>query len=657
MSFTDSRRGRPARRAGSKAGRPALEILEERLAPATGALGSALTVVPVGASRPAAVMPAFVAAATLASKTTVTPSITTSVVGQPVTFTAKVEPATGTGTPTGNVVFSSGALPLGTAAVIGGLAILPVTNLPVGMPQVTGAYQGDATFLPSTSPAITQTVKKADSIATVTPSPASTSPGNPVQLTAKVIASPPGAGTPGGSVKFLEGTTVLGTQTLTGGMATQTVPSFPTGTHKITVHYAGDTNFNPVDSAATTVTISAPASKTTLTASTGRSLTGQPVTFTAVVAPATGTGTPTGTVGFFSGATALGTVTLTNGTAAFTTSALPTGTDSVTATYNGSDAFQSSTSTATSVVVQQAATTTTLTIVPRPSSLGQAATLTATVVPVAPGGGTPTGTVQFFGDGKSLGTATLQNGKAVLNVSNLAVGRTAVTATYSGDTGYTTSTSAPVTQPVGTANQLWLNAVYLAVLQRPIDDASLAKWSAALDRGQSRLSIVNAILHSTEARTVEVQTVFQTYLGRAATPREVSNTIAAARAFGNDLRVPVLTSQEYIQSRGNGTTDGYVMAVSNDVAGRQAVDSAYAALHGQLNLGYRPLQVAEQVLHSQAAYVSFVQTTFHIYLGRTASAKEVAHYTGELSRGVSTREVLAEVLASQEFYNKASTVA
>ena len=54
------------------------------------------------------------------------------------------------------------------------------------------------------------------------------------------------------------------------------------------------------------------------------SIGGSPVTFTATVAA--GAGTPTGTVTFSDGATALGTVTLTSGQATLTTSALGVGT-------------------------------------------------------------------------------------------------------------------------------------------------------------------------------------------------------------------------------------------------------------------------------------------------------------------------------------------
>jgi hypothetical protein len=75
---------------------------------------------------------------------------------------------------------------------------------------------------------------------------------------------------------------------------------------------------------------------------------GQPVTLTATVSPTTGSGTPTGTVTFVNGATALtAPVNLVSGVAALTSfTGLPAGAaDSITAVYNGSTSYSTSTST------------------------------------------------------------------------------------------------------------------------------------------------------------------------------------------------------------------------------------------------------------------------------------------------------------------------
>lgn len=80
------------------------------------------------------------------------------------------------------------------------------------------------------------------------------------------------------------------------------------------------------------------------------SLVAQPVTFKADVVPSA-QGTPTGTVSFNDGTTALGTSSLVSNVASFTTSALSAGTHSITATYNGDSNFAPSVSNTRSLTV------------------------------------------------------------------------------------------------------------------------------------------------------------------------------------------------------------------------------------------------------------------------------------------------------------------
>ena len=65
-----------------------------------------------------------------------------------------------------------------------------------------------------------------------------------------------------------------------------------------------------------------------------------------------GTGTPTGSVFFYDGATKLGTGTLSGGKASISTSALSVATHNVTAAYQGSTSYTVSTSAAVSQVVK-----------------------------------------------------------------------------------------------------------------------------------------------------------------------------------------------------------------------------------------------------------------------------------------------------------------
>ncbi len=201
------------------------------------------------------------------------------------------------------------------------------------------------------------------------------------------------------------------------------------------------------------------ATPTVVTTSSGlASVHGQSVTFTTTV---TGTGvTPTGTVNFLDGVTSLCAAaplasTVTNvATATCTTANLATATHSITGAYSGDATYDPTTSAAISQVVAQAATTTALQSGTNPSAFGGSVTFTATVAAAAPGTGTPSGTVDFKNgvtDITGCATSAMTAGVATCTTTTLPVGGNSITAIYSGDVNFTTSTSAPVVQTVGTA--------------------------------------------------------------------------------------------------------------------------------------------------------------------------------------------------------------
>jgi hypothetical protein len=94
-------------------------------------------------------------------------------------------------------------------------------------------------------------------------------------------------------------------------------------------------------------------------------------------------------------------------------------------------------------------TSTALTSSLNPSSYGQSVTFTATVT--AQGGGTPTGTVNFYNSSNLLGTGTLNNGVATYSTAALAVGSHSITAVYEGNQNYAGSTSPILNQTVNKA--------------------------------------------------------------------------------------------------------------------------------------------------------------------------------------------------------------
>ena len=389
------------------------------------------------------------------STTVVSSAAHPSVYGQSVTFTAIVTANTpGSGTPTGSVTFMDGSTNLGNGTLSGGKATFKTSALAVGSHAIAVVYGGDTNFITSTSAVLNQAVNQ-DGTSTALSSSVNPSVfGQSVTFTVTVTAAAPGSGTPTGSVTFLDGSTTLDTATLSGGKATFKTSALAVGTQSITVLYGGDANFTTSTSPVLTQTVNQDQTTTELASSANPSVYGQLVTFTATVsAAAPGGGTPTGSVTFMDGSTAIGNGSLSSGKVTFTTSSLAVGSHAITAVYGGDGNFSTSTSTAINQRVNQAGSSTTVVSSANPSLHGQLVTFTATVSAVSPGSGTPTGTVTFKDGSTTLGTAMLSGRTASLSISTLAVGAHSIKVVYGGDSNFKTSTSAVLNQ-VNSANEL-----------------------------------------------------------------------------------------------------------------------------------------------------------------------------------------------------------
>ena len=373
-----------------------------------------------------------------------------SVFGQSVSFTATITPVGG-GTPTGQVLLKDGAATIGTSTLSGGVATFSLSSLAVGSHTLTAVYSGDTNFNGSTSTALSDVVNQAATTASVASSVNPSTIGQSVTFSAKVVVTTPGAGSPTGTVTFFDGAANLGNGTIVGGLASLTTSTLSQATHTITAVYSGDANFKTSTSSPFSQVVSAAANTGTTTAvstSTNPSVFGQSLTFTATVT-SQGTGTPAGTVNFLDGATVLGTGTLNgSGVATFTTASLSVASHSITAVYGGGTGFNGSTSTAITQNVSQASSAAVLSSSLNPATVGQSITFTATISAIAPGAGTPTGTVTFFDGATNLGTGTLSAGVATLATSALTQATHSVTAVYAGDTNFKTVTSSAVSQVV-----------------------------------------------------------------------------------------------------------------------------------------------------------------------------------------------------------------
>jgi hypothetical protein len=317
-------------------------------------------------------------------------------------------------------------------------AISGTANYSTAAGSAAGTYSITVTGLTSANYTIafvpgTLTVTAASSTTALVAGPASTQYGDPVTLTATVTSGATG------TVSFYDGSVLLGTGTVSNGVATLTTTAFVAGSHTITAVYNGDATYASSQSGPATVTVS---KKTGPSGGAALTITVQNESRQYNTADPQFSYVITGTL-------VNGDTYTTAVTGVPTYSAADTPTSPAGSTFPISLNGMSSANYEIAVVpgtlsIVTAPTTTTLATSTTSAQYGDPITLTATV---APNGAT--GTVLFMQGTNVLGTGTVSGGVATLTTTTLPAGAYTITSSYQGDTNYGASTSGPITLTIG----------------------------------------------------------------------------------------------------------------------------------------------------------------------------------------------------------------
>lgn len=281
--------------------------------------------------------------AQVVSTVSVSSSVSSTLPGQGVTFTASL---TGKSV-SGSLQFKDGNTVLATVPLVSCPTTFSTSALGVGAHQITVVYSGDVNNAPSTSAALTHTVAAppAATTSTLSASASSVVAGQVLSLNVTVVGD--GVNLPTGTVQFMDGGVALGSPVaLSGGAASLSTNALTVGNHTLTAVYSGDAANTASTSAAISVSV-AQANTTVALAGQGGSTQGQAVSFTATIDGLS----PTGVVTFMDGTTTLGVVSVSAGKATFTTATLSAGAHSITAVYSGDTNNRSSVSAAFSHTV------------------------------------------------------------------------------------------------------------------------------------------------------------------------------------------------------------------------------------------------------------------------------------------------------------------
>ncbi len=240
---------------------------------------------------------------------------------------------------TGSVTFLDSNGAMANVPLSSNVASLDTSSLPVGSHAITATYPGDPTHTSAQSTVFGLTISPLPLTTVIFPE--SVTYGEPV---------PPLTGT-------LNGLLPRDQSTVSATFVTAAAALSPTGSYAVTVTLAGTGAGNYAVAAAPTFTITPASSTTTLTLSNATQTpvstvtAGDPVVLMVHVASQT-SGTPTGTVTVFDGASVVTTGRVnSNGDLAFTTTSLVAGSHNFTASYLGDANFRISNSSATSLTV------------------------------------------------------------------------------------------------------------------------------------------------------------------------------------------------------------------------------------------------------------------------------------------------------------------
>jgi hypothetical protein len=280
------------------------------------------------------------------------------------------------------------------------------------------------------------------------------------------------------------------------------------------------------------------------------------------------------------------------------------------------------------------------------------------VSPIPPGVGTPTGTVTFRDGATTLGTATLSGGKASFSTATLSAGVThSITAVYSGDSSFATSTSAVLTQTVtstvgASQNQLYVTQLYSDVLRRAPDSGGLTFWTGLLDQTRAtRTQVALGFVQSTEYRMLEVQDVYRRYLLRGADPTGLSSWtqyLVQGHTL-EQLEVQIVISPEYLQRRAGGNTNNFLATVFMDAFNRALDQAGRDQFGGDSGSANDRREIADKIFASTEFRQDLVQSDYQRFLNRTAESGGLNAFTNALKNGATDEDVIATIVSSQEY--------
>jgi Ig-like domain CHU_C associated/Domain of unknown function (DUF4214) len=218
---------------------------------------------------------------------------------------------------------------------------------------------------------------------------------------------------------------------------------------------------------------------------------------------------------------------------------------------------------------------------------------------------------------------------------------------YKGNAG---DTSTPVAG-AGPSNERWVNQVYVDLLGRPAEAASVATFAGLITGGTPRATVALSVLTSTEYRQRLVTSFYATFLHRTPSAAELAFWLPAFAANLSDeqIEAQIVASPEYLSLAG-GTNAAWINRMFSDVLGRTP-SALEASNFSALLSTFSRTTVGLVILNSSETANRHVQQYFTRFLRRSATGAEASSFAAALVGGSTDEQVIAQILALDEYFN------
>jgi N-acetylneuraminic acid mutarotase len=220
-----------------------------------------------------------------------------------------------------------------------------------------------------------------------------------------------------------------------------------------------------------------------------------------------------------------------------------------------------------------------------------------------------------------------------------------------GSTALNTVEVLTVTPTPDPRNPAFVAQVYLDLLHRPADPGGFTAFVTLLNQGViRRTQLVLAIESSVEYRTNQINTIYESLLGRSADAGGLNALLGFLAAGGTYEQIEgfVAGSDEFF-ARSGGTNDGFLNALYEDALGRAPDAGGRAGFDQFLARGGSRTQVATSIFTSPEHDIDLVSGWYVTFLRRPPDGGGLNSFVTALMLGARDETLIAAMVGSDEY--------